>query len=245
MNYMVFDLEFNQVFNFSKDSTKVADPRCPFEIIDIGAVKLDESLSAVEKFDSLIKPRIYTRIHPMVRRITGITREALKNAKTFKTVYGSLVKFMSNVDALCVWGGSSDIRELYRNAEYYGLDTSIIPKKYIDVQHYADISLKQTKGANIALSSAVEAFDIPVEQRFHDAFNDAFYTAEVFKKLGSNDITPEVYHFTTEKRKGKRKTINDDMLIKQFDNMFHRKMTPEEQNIIKMAYRMGRTNQFS
>ncbi len=33
-------------------------------------------------------------------------------------------------------------------------------------------------------------------------------------------------------------------LIKQFEKMFNREMTKEEKSIIKLAYIMGKTNQF-
>ena len=45
----------------------------PFEIIQIGALKLNENLETISTFDSLIKPTIYKYIHPFVANLTKIT----------------------------------------------------------------------------------------------------------------------------------------------------------------------------
>lgn len=247
MNYMVFDLEFNQVFNFSRENPRKANPRCPFEIIHIGAVKLDEKLNKIGTFDRLVKPKLYTRIHPFVKKMTGITRESLKDAEPFEKVYEELAAFMSGVNVLCVWGGSADINELFRNIKYHKLDTSIIPKEYIDVQLYANKNLKKPRGTSVSLENAIEAFNIPHELDFHNAFNDAFYTAVVFKKLYNKNIIPEAYNPASSRNQrqesNKRAQVDTGMLINQFNEIYHRKMTSEEQSIIKLAYKMGSTHQ--
>ena len=35
MNYIVFDLEFNQSFDFKTGSSPASNPECPFEIIPV------------------------------------------------------------------------------------------------------------------------------------------------------------------------------------------------------------------
>ena len=56
MNVIVMDLEWNQnsVGKRDRDSNKPI-----FEIIEIGAVKLDENYEIIDKFSQLIKPQIY------------------------------------------------------------------------------------------------------------------------------------------------------------------------------------------
>lgn len=247
MNYLVFDLEFNQAFNFKKGNSMSANQRCPFEIIQIGAVKLDENLNVIATFDRMVKPKLYTRIHPFVKKMTCITKEDLKTAKSFKSVYKEFIKFINDVSVLCVWG-TADIKELFRNIEYHNLDASLIPKKYIDVQHYTSKHFKHPKGTSISLSNAAESFNIPIKLKFHNALNDASYTAEVFKKVINKQIKPGIYQLPNDNKSNrgynKKITFDADKLIKQFEKMFHRKMTSEEQTIIKLAYKMGSTNQF-
>ncbi|WP_341421131.1 hypothetical protein [Clostridium magnum] len=52
---------------------------------------------------------------------------------------------------------------------------------------HLNISIAQ-KGVNIGLHNAIELLHIPVKKQFHNAFNDACYTVEVFKKIYNKDI---------------------------------------------------------
>lgn len=247
MKYMVFDLEFNQKFTFKDSNNKKEDPRCPFEIIDVGAVKLDENFNTIGTFDELVRPQIYKRLHPFVKKITGILKKDLKEARPFNEIYKDLAKFISDVDVLCVWG-TADIKELIRNIEYYNLDASIVPKEYINVQQYASNFLNSPSGNSVGLGNAAKLMDIPIETELHKAFNDAFYTAEVFKKLNNDEIKPKVYEFSKDTKpkvqEVKETVLDTKKLIAQFEKMYKRKMTFEEQGIIKLAYKMGKTNQF-
>ena len=50
MYYIVLDLEFNQPFHFKTGFQTTLHPDCPFEIIQIGAVKLDEKFAMLDCF---------------------------------------------------------------------------------------------------------------------------------------------------------------------------------------------------
>ena len=245
MNYIVFDLEFNQHLDFGENQNS-HNSECPFEIIQVGAIKLDEKLQVVSTFDRLVKPELYTSIHPFVKQITGITSEKLASAKKFNEIYKEFAQFINKGSILCVWG-VTDMKELLRNVKYHKLDISLIPKEYINVQMYASKYFHCPKGSNIGLRNAVEILNIDAVAKFHDAFNDAFYTTEVFKHVYSNSIKPDLYQPDKErkqKRLTKKSKLDTYKLIKQFEKMYSRQMTEEEQSIIKLAYMMGRTNQF-
>ena len=55
MNYIVFDLEWNQC-PYGKDKE---NQRLPFEIIEIGAVKLNEKKEMTGEFHRLVRPMVY------------------------------------------------------------------------------------------------------------------------------------------------------------------------------------------
>ena len=57
--YIVLDLEWNQS-PLGKDGSM---DRLPFEIIEIGAVKLNASLQIISEFRRLIRPRVYRQMH--------------------------------------------------------------------------------------------------------------------------------------------------------------------------------------
>jgi len=248
MGYIIFDLEFNQNYKSARENKNVMVRKCPFEIIQIGAVKLNERLEVTASLDRLIKPEIYTDIHPFVKEMTNITIDLLNTGKSFKEIYKEFIQFIKdNRSILCVWG-MADIRELFRNIEFHELDISPVPKEYINLQSYASKYFNCPKGTNIGLRNSIELLNIPIENKFHNAFNDACYTAEVFKKIYSKDIKSSMYNPSKYIRRNRdnngRKKVDTFKLILQFEKMFNREMTAEEQSIIKLAYMMGKTNQF-
>lgn len=248
MNYIIFDLEFNQVYESKKENHIISNEKCPFEIIQIGAIKLNENLEITKTFDKLIKPHIYKKLNPFVENLTGITINELNLSKSFKDIYEEFITFIKeDKNILCVWG-LADIKELFRNIKYHNLDTSIIPKEYINLQQYASKYLKCPKGTHIGLSKAVNLLNIPINSNFHNAFADAYYTAEVFKKIYTDKIQIKIYNPSSQRAKNnfsnEKKKVDYSALIKQFEKMFNREMSLEEKKIIKLSYIMGKTNQF-
>ena len=65
MNYIVFDLEWNQC-PYGKGQE---NERIPFEIIEIGAVKLNSERQIIDQYQVLIQPRVYKKLHHRTREI--------------------------------------------------------------------------------------------------------------------------------------------------------------------------------
>mgnify|MGYP000446754376 FL=1 len=244
MNYIIFDLEYNQQH---PDDINPSEPKPPllFEIIQIGAIKLTKDLKAISVFNSLVKPNIHLKLHPYVENLTKINMDDLNKSPNFKSVYIDFINFIGKEENILVVWGSSDIKELIKNIEFYNLDSSKISNKYIDIQSYASKLFKLPKGQKISLKNAVEALNIPVEGEFHDAFFDAHYTAEVFKSIYTKKLSPSTFIKSTEKRpKVKKEKLDSQALIKEFEKIYNRKMSKEEVKMIRLAYFMGKTKQF-
>lgn len=245
MDFIIFDLEFNQAFKEDKPFLK---KKCPFEILQIGAIKLDHKLNIINSFNKLVKPMLYTQLHPFVQELTKIEPDDLLHAQPFPKVYDDFTKFVGHTENIfCVWG-TADMKELFRNVSYYKLNYGLLPKGYINVQKHASKHLNTPSGTSIGLRNAVELLHITLDKNFHDALNDAYYTSEIFKKLNLSGISPNIYIPTQSNRpSGERKVrmkIDKSNLIKQFEKMYNRSMTDEEISIILLAYKMGLTHQF-
>lgn len=246
MNYIVFDLEFNQYYNHNEEPSEKKPSNCPFEIIQLGAVKLDEKFKKISTFNSFIKPEIYTKLSPFITKITGITEDCLIDAPAYDLVLKDFIGFIgSDRTIFCVWG-KADIKELFRNLAYHNSDISLIPKEYIDLQKYVSKYFDCPKGILIGLKNAVELLNISINDNFHDALSDAKYTSEVFRKINSKNIIPKLYDPNKPKiiRKKASSKIDFNELFLQFEKMYSREMSKEEKSIIKLAYMMGKTNQF-
>ena len=75
VEYIVMDMEWNQALNFSE---MVKDPVfLTGEIIQIGAIKLNQTLEVVDSFNERIAPQYYTELHPKVAEITKLSNRDL------------------------------------------------------------------------------------------------------------------------------------------------------------------------
>ena len=240
MKYIIFDLEFNQSSNKEEKLVEL-----PFEIIQIGALKLDENLEVVSVFNELVKPTVYKNILPYIQDLTSITDEMVSSAKEFTRIYYDFMNFIGNEDITFVVWGIVDLRELFKNILYFNLPTENFPKHYINIQDYASKHFKFPGGKMIGLKTALDFLNIHIDCEFHNAFNDAYYTSKVFKKLYTDSIETKLYTHTPIRIKSEPKKIVDyNALILQIEKMYNRKLTSEEISMIKLAYNMGKTNQF-
>ena len=82
MNYIVFDMDWNQPF--SKESAIQSPIYLSGEIIQIGAIKLNEKAEAIDCIDLLIAPTFYKKLHHRIKKMTGITKEELQGKPRFK-----------------------------------------------------------------------------------------------------------------------------------------------------------------
>ena len=177
MNYIVFDLEFNMFFKFKEGD--LANPELKNEIIQIGAVKLNEALETISTFDLIIKPVIYRRMNPYVKRKTNINTSRVVQGTPFVKAIEGFHDWIGEDAVLCSWG-HDDILALRDNCLFFGFN-ALSFNKFLNIQQI------YMKNGNLSkqpsLESAVEAQEIEISTPFHDALSDAFYTAEIFKKV--------------------------------------------------------------
>jgi DNA polymerase III epsilon subunit-like protein len=245
MHYIVFDLEFNQDFN-SLHALGEKIYNCPFEIIQIGAIKLDMDFNTVDTFNRYIKPSIYLQVSPFITELTGITTEQLILEELFPAIFNDFIAFIGEGDSVfCTWG-MSDMKELFRNVEYHKQDKNRLTRKFINLQPYVSSHLGLVQNKLLNLQTAVELLEILTPYRFHNALYDAYYTAEIFKKTNNPAIQSKEYNpnYVIIRPRQRKKIIDFEKLVLQFEKMYARELTKEEQDMIMLAYKMGKTNQF-
>lgn len=245
MNYIVMDLEFNQPFDFAHKKIAKANKEIPFEIVQIGCVKLDDKFNQIGSFNMLVKPTVYKRIHPYVQKITSLNSASFKDAKSFTEVFSLFLSFIGDAESIfCVWG-DIDLKLLYKNASFYKIPSDKIPKKYINVQVLAGKKLQAEEGRLIGLKNAIEMFDIKIDEPFHDAFNDALYTSYILKKL---DVKPENIKIFSDKKQVKVRTkkFTTDLtsLYGYVEKEYGRKLTRKEKDVFRNVYLSGINKKF-
>ena len=181
MHYIVMDLEWNQPVSFQSSAYKQVGDKLLFEIIQIGAVKLNKRFRKIGETNILITPTYYKRLHPYVRRMTKLTQKDLENRPAFPEAMQEFMNFCGKDAVLCTWG-ADDISVLKQNADCFSF-AGELPKAYNIQRFFADVF--KLGNSQRALKSAMEQLDIAEEENraFHHALHDAYYTALVLKKL--------------------------------------------------------------
>ena len=136
MNYIIFDLEWNQ----SSGGREYENPRMPFEIIEIGAVKLDSKLNIVDTYSSIIKPKLYKKLQPHIRSILNYDEKTFKKGRPFDMVCREFLKWCGEDYIFCSWGGM-DLSYLQNNMEYYYMKPLQSPLKFYNIQNILQMNI--------------------------------------------------------------------------------------------------------
>ena len=208
LNYVVLDMEWNQP-GFA-DKVICRNGVCmKNEIIQIGAVKLDSDRKITSRFEAIIKPQIMTSMNKVIEKLTGITDEMLDTGKSFEETMDDFRLWCGEDFVFLIWG-YDDIRILKNNIAFFGLSPSWLPKHYnlqLIFCHQTGVPKRQ-----YSLSFAIEHFGIEAEAQFHDAMNDAEYTALICTKL---DLEGGISALPLLPSKTEQGEENSAMLIKR------------------------------
>ncbi len=174
MDYIVFDLEWNQ----GGAGEEEGPAGLPFEIIEIGAVKLNDQGTRTGEFSQLVKPAVYRQMNQVTGRLLHLQMQELENGMPFAQAAGQFLEWCGEERRFCTWG-SADLTELQRNMKYYGMEPLAGgPIVYLDVQKLFSIAFEDGKSRK-ALEHAVDFLQMDKDIPFHRAFSDAHYTAKV------------------------------------------------------------------
>ncbi len=188
MNYVVFDLEWNQ----SNTGVSSRVEGLPFEIIEIGAIKVNADGALDAEFNELIRPQVYKEMHRITGKIVHLTMEELKHSRTFPEVATRFEMWCGTAPFLyCTWG-TLDVMELQRNRKYYDMmPLTEKPMPYLDVQKLFALTYDANEPRKRrALQDAVDYLQIEKHVPFHRAFSDAYYTAKVLQEI--MQVNPKV-----------------------------------------------------
>lgn len=181
MNYIVLDLEWNQTYMEKALAVqKQLSIRLRGEVIQIGAVKLNEDLDIIGSYRITVKPRFFKKIHRHVMRLTGIDQAQLDHGVPLAEAMTSFRRFCGEDSAFLTWG-PDDLPMLEDNLRANKLEGGLVDRAY-DMQPMFN---RETDGEKRqrSLEYAMEYFGIEMNLPAHDALNDAYFTALVAQKL--------------------------------------------------------------
>lgn len=179
MNYIVFDLEWNQ----SSGGLEEEAAGLPFEIIEIGAIKLNDAGIMLSEFSRLIRPNVYRKMNQITGELLHLEMQELEKGEPFAEAAQKFLDWCGGEPYLfCTWG-SQDLWELQRNMKFYHMTPmSDGPIAFLDVQKLFSLAYEDGKSRR-ALESAVDEKRLEKDIPFHRAFSDAYYTAKLLQLL--------------------------------------------------------------
>ena len=177
MDYIVLDLEWNQ-----SGEREHTDKRLNFEIIEIGAVCLNDQKKMVSEFSRLVKPQVYHELHKITSKLIHMQMQELEHGEPFTEVMREFLDWCGDDYIFCTWG-PLDLNELQNNMRYYEMDPLASgPIRFLDIQKLFSIAFEDGKSRR-ALEYAVDYLQIEKDIPFHRAFSDAYYAGKVLDKL--------------------------------------------------------------
>ena len=184
MNYVIFDLEWNQSNTGKEQEAK----ELPFEVIEIGAVKLNSEMQFIGEFSQLVKPQVYHEMHHITRKLIHLQMAELEKGKPFPIVMQEFLDWCGEEEFLfCSWG-PLDLAELQRNMRFYDIKPfSDKPFKFYDVQKLFSIAYEDEKSRR-NLEYAIDFLKIEKDIPFHRAFSDAYYTGKVLAQIKDEEV---------------------------------------------------------
>lgn len=178
MSLVILDLEWNTAF--CKELNKYVN-----EIVEFGAIKLDNKLSVVDTFSTFVKPTVAKGIHPQVQKLINIDFEELRKAElTFPYVLDKFADFLGD-STLLTWS-NTDLHTLIDNCELHFLDENLpFVKSFCDLQKYCEYSLGvSSSNRMLGLSSCAQMLGfVEGENQTHRALDDSKLSLKCLKAL--------------------------------------------------------------
>mgnify|MGYP001435310445 CR=1 FL=1 len=214
MNLIVFDLEWNigyQPKTFLYHGTELT---LRGEIIQIGAVRVDENGDVLDTFEMTLRPRIFRKLHWRIAEVTGLSQGDLEAGVPIAEGLRRFQKWAGPDAEFAEWG-LDDVPVLKQNLFLYNMDESW-PSRWYDLQQIFLKNFPRGEGEGLTLESVVDRLGIPKEEPFHNALDDALYTAKICRKLPLAEglaTYPTEEELLTEALLGAEKTGRDVKLF--------------------------------
>ncbi|MBQ7840354.1 MAG: exonuclease domain-containing protein [Lachnospiraceae bacterium] len=203
MDYIVLDLEWNQ----ASDSNDSRSRMLTFEIIEIGAVKLNRCMEIVDTFHELIRPQVYEEMHKITEKLIQIHMDELTQCRLFEEVMRDFLSWCGEDYMFGTWG-PLDLTELQRNMTFFGMEPLAGgPFKFYDIQKMFSIAFEDGRSRR-SLEYGVDFLNITKDIPFHRALSDAWYTARVLQMIKDPMVLQRISFDTYSLPKDRRSEIH-------------------------------------
>lgn len=199
MNIIILDLEWDSAYS-------VKNQRFVNQIIQIGAVKLDENCNIVDTFVSTVKSKLSKKLTRRFIELTGITNEQMREGVPLSKAV-ELYNQWAGKNTLTMTWSTSDLYTIIENCKYLLTpSTRFHIEKYADLQSYVQNEMRSLGydfQSQISLGNAAAMLGISAEGlELHKAKDDCllsvallkrFYNSEKMKTYIKDAANPEFF----------------------------------------------------
>lgn len=174
MKYVVVDLEMNPVDRQFRDVRRKLNE----EVIEFGAVRLDENFQQEAEFQCYVEPE-YGPIKKHITNLTGITQAMVAGHPHYQKSFSDFVHWVGEEDTKIYSWSTSDIKQLKKECRYKmpDFDVNWLDARWVDLQQEFDDRLGLHN--SLALKHALGAMDHKFEGTQHTALADAINTSAI------------------------------------------------------------------
>ena len=180
----MLDLEWNQAMRSDSPVFNRLPIHLRGEIIEIGAVKLNDDMTAGEEFSIDVRPKYFRKMHYQVKKLTGFDYDRLSEGYPFPVALKKLHEFCGDDVVFLTWG-CDDKNIMEQNIIIHDLDWDWI-SDWKNLQLIYNVQTGGDKNQK-SLADAMEHFEIEQTRIAHDALGDAYHTAKVCEHLDMVD----------------------------------------------------------
>ncbi len=178
MHYVILDMEWDSAYH-------KLQKRFVNQILQIGAVKLDEKFNIVDIFDVTIKSSISKRVSGRFTELTGITKEMMLEGISLNDAVTQYNEWLGDDTVTITWS-NSDLYTIAENEKYLLSNQKFKIDKYVDLQKFIQGELRllgHEIKSQISLSHAAEFLGITTDgYDLHTAKDDSLLCAALLKK---------------------------------------------------------------
>ena len=180
MKYIVVDLEMNPLSKEYIEERK----QCRSEVIQIGAVALDERYQEIGSFKTLVKPQYNSVIIPKIEKLTGITTSMIQEAPVFHQAIRQFFSWCTSLNdsfQIQQWSDSDHaqmMQEISLKEIILNEKEQEIMDDWQDFQH--EFGKKLGLSDQLSLKNAIMYAGVDIVGYYHDALYDARNTATLF-----------------------------------------------------------------
>lgn len=177
MNYIILDMEWDSTYHPHYK-------RFLNQILQIGAVKLDEKFNIIDTLDIIVKSSISKKISKRFSSLTGITKEMMLSGLPLEEAVTKYNNWIGE-DTLTMTWSNSDLFTIIENERYLLKKVKFKIDKYLDLQKYiqSEMSLLGFEcKSQISLANAAETLGITTDNYdLHTAKDDSLLCAAILK----------------------------------------------------------------